>query len=86
MVSSLKRITFVSMGYLLGGGVVITDKSLAAINENCNVLGIGVAVKVSVSIFAAIVFSLSFTFTPNFCSSSTISKPKSRNLTFLFTN
>ena len=86
MVSSLKRITLVSIGYLFGGGVVITDKSRAAINENCNVLGMGVAVKVSVSIFAAIVFNLSFTLTPNFCSSSTINKPKSRNFTFLFTN
>jgi hypothetical protein len=54
------------MGYRLGGGVVITDKSRAAISENCSVLGIGVAVKVNVSTFAAIVFSLSFTLTPNF--------------------
>jgi hypothetical protein len=34
---------------VFGGGVLITDKSLAAINENCKVLGIGVAVKVKVS-------------------------------------
>jgi hypothetical protein len=54
---------------------VITDKSRAAINENCNVLGIGVAVNVKVSTLAAMV--LIFTFTPNFCSSSTISNPKS---------
>jgi hypothetical protein len=53
--SSLKPTTFVSMGYRLGGGVVITDKSLAAISRNCKVLGIGVAVKVSVSTLAAIV-------------------------------
>jgi hypothetical protein len=52
--SSLKPTTFVSIGYRLGGGVVITDKS-RAISENCNVLGIGVAVKVNVSTFAAIV-------------------------------
>ena len=30
-----------------GGAVLITDKSRAAINENCKVLGIGVAVKVN---------------------------------------
>ena len=28
---------------LFGGGVLITDKSLAPNKENCNVLGIGVA-------------------------------------------
>src|SRR3970282_2431742 len=77
---------FVSIGYLLGGGVVITDKSLAAINENCKVLGIGVAVKVNVSTLAAIVFNLSLTLTPNFCSSSTINNPKSLKTTFLLTN
>jgi hypothetical protein len=51
---SLKPTTLVSMGYRLGGGVVITDKSLAAIKENCKVLE-SVAVKVKVSTLAAIV-------------------------------
>ena len=86
IISSLKPTTLVSIGYLLGGGVVITDKSRAAINENCKVLGIGVAVNVSVSTLAAIVLSLSLTFTPNFCSSSTINNPKSLKTTFLLTN
>ena len=62
------------------------DKSLADIRENCSVLGIGVAVNVNVSTLDLIVFSLSFTLTPNFCSSSTISRPKSRNFTSLPTS
>ena len=66
--------------------VLIIDKSRAAINENCNVLGMGVAVKVNVSIFALSVFSLSFIPTPNFCSSSMTNKPKSRNITSLLTS
>ena len=47
----------VSMGYRFGGGVVITDKSRAAIKENCRVRGIGVAVSVSVSTFSEMVLS-----------------------------
>ena len=71
--------TSVCIGYLFGGGVVIADKSLAPINENCNVRGIGVAVIVKVSTLDFICFNFSFTATPNFCSSSIISKPKSLN-------
>jgi hypothetical protein len=67
------------MGYRLGGGVVITDKSRAAISENCSVLGIGVAVKVNVSTFAAIVFSLSLLYLPQIFVSSTIN-PRSLKL------
>ena len=84
--SSSSPIICVSIGCLFGGGVFITDKSLAAINENCSVLGIGVAVRVSVSIFDFKVFSLSFTETPNLCSSSIIKSPKSLNLTLSDTN
>ena len=62
------------------------DKSRAAINENCKVLGIGVAVKVKVSTFSLMVLSLSFTATPNFCSSSIIKRPKSLNFILGFTN
>jgi hypothetical protein len=51
-----KPTTLVSIGYRLGGGVMI-DKSRAAIKEK--VLGIGVAVNVNVSTLAAIVFNLS---------------------------
>ena len=81
MVSSLKLIISVNTGCLLGGGVFIMLKSLAPINENCNVRGIGVAVKVSVSTVARSVLSLSLTETPNFCSSSMIINPKSLNFT-----
>ena len=74
------------MGCLFGGGVFITDKSLAAIKLNCKVLGIGVAVNVKVSTFSFKVFSLSFTATPNFCSSSIIKSPKFLNCKRLFVN
>ncbi|GIR81568.1 MAG: hypothetical protein CM15mP83_2940 [Flavobacteriaceae bacterium] len=60
-------------GCLFGGGVLIIDKSRAAIKLNCSVLGIGVAVSVSTSTLALSALSFSFTLTPNFCSSSTIS-------------
>ena len=76
----------VSTDCLFGGGVFIIERSLAPSNENCRVLGIGVALKVSVSIFSLISFILSLIFTPNFCSSSTINKPKSLNITSLLTN
>ena len=83
---SLSLITWLSMGYRLGGAVVITDKSRAAIRLNCKVRGMGVAVKVRTSTLSLRVLSLSFTATPNFCSSSTISSPKSLNCTDLLTN
>ena len=57
------------------------DKSLAPKSENCNVLGIGVAVNVKESTFVLNAFSLSLILTPNFCSSSTISKPRSLKCT-----
>jgi isopentenyl phosphate kinase len=47
------------MGYLLGGGVVITDKSRAAIIKKTMGSRISVAVKVKVSTLAAVVLSLS---------------------------
>ena len=55
----------------------MTLMSLIPIKEKCNVLGIGVAVRVNVSTntFCFLIFSLIAT--PNFCSSSTINKPKS---------
>ena len=62
---------------------MITDKSLAPINENCKVLGIGVAVRVKVSMFDLKVFNLSLIETPNFCSSSITSSPISLNFTSL---
>ena len=86
MTSSLNQRSSVTIGYLLGGGVRMILKSRAPINENCNVLGMGVAVKVSVSTEALNVFNLSFVPTPNFCSSSIISNPRSLNFTSFPTN
>ena len=77
IISSLNCTISVSIAILFGGGVLITDKSLAPSNENCKVRGIGVADKVRISTFSLKFFSLSFMFTPNFCSSSTINNPKS---------
>ena len=70
---------FVSTACLLGGGVFIIDKSLAPSKENCKVLGIGVALNVRVSIFSFKYLIFSLIFTPNFCSSSIIKSPRSRN-------
>ena len=70
-------------GVALGGGVCITERSRAPISENCKVRGIGVAVMVRVSTLTFIWRSFSFTLTPNFCSSSIISSPKSLNLMLL---
>ena len=82
IVSSLNCTISVNTGCLFGGGVFMILKSRAPIKENCSVLGIGVAVSVNVSTVVFKVFSLSFTATPNFCSSSIIIKPKSLNFTF----
>ena len=46
----------------------------------------GVAVSVRVSTFTLSDFILSFTPTPNFCSSSMINRPKSLNITDLLTS
>ena len=83
MSSSLKEPISVSTGYRLGGGVEMMLRSRAPIRENCSVRGMGVAVKVNVSTVARNVLSLSFTATPNFCSSSMMSRPRSFHLTRL---
>ena len=80
---SLMLCSSVCIGRRSGGGVFITLRSRAAISENCKVRGIGVAVSVSVSTFALISRSFSFAATPNFCSSSMISKPKFLNFSSL---
>ena len=77
--SSLNEMISVFIVILFGGGVFITDKSQITNKENCNVLGIGVADKVRISTLDLMFFSLSLMFTPNFCSSSIINKPKSLN-------
>ena len=82
-ISALKVCISVCMGYLLGGGVCMMLRSRAPTNENCRVRGIGVALMVSVSTFTFICFSFSLVATPNFCSSSMISSPRSLNFTCL---
>ena len=42
-----------TIGWRLGGGVEMTDRSREPISENCSVRGIGVAVRVSVSTLTA---------------------------------
>ena len=70
----------------MGGGVVMTDKSLAAIRENCNVLGMGVAVSVSESTVVRNCFNFSFAATPTrddvelFFDSRAAANPGARNL------
>ncbi len=61
-------------------------KSLAPSSENCMVRGMGVAVRVRVSTETFICLSFSLVLTPNFCSSSIISRPRSLNLTLDPTN
>ena len=80
MISSEKTCDSVTIGWRLGGGVEMTDRSREPMSENCSVRGIGVAVRVSVSTLTAICVSFSLAATPNFCSSSMISSPRSRNL------
>ena len=82
---SLKTCNSVRTGCRLGGGVLIILKSRAPINEKWSVLGMGVAVRVNVSTLALNCFNFSFTPTPNFCSSSIMSRPKSLNFTSLLT-
>ena len=50
-------------------------------SENCSVRGMGVAVSVSVSTETLISVSFSLAATPNFCSSSMMSSPRSRKTT-----
>ena len=57
--------------------------SLAPMSENCSVLGMGVADRVSVSTLVFSWRSFSFVATPNFCSSSMISSPRSFHFTDL---
>jgi hypothetical protein len=61
------------------GGVLMIDRSRAPSNENWSVRGIGVAVSVKVSTFDFKYRRRAFAATPNFCSSSMISNPKSLN-------
>ena len=63
------------------GGVSITLMSRSPTSDMCSVRGMGVAVMVSTSTFLRICFRRSLWRTPKRCSSSTISRPRSANLT-----
>ena len=72
-----------TIGWRLGGGVEMTDRSRDPMSENCNVRGMGVAVSVSVSTLTLSCVSFSLAATPNFCSSSMTRSPRSWKRTFL---
>ena len=57
--------------------------SRAPMSENCNVRGMGVADMVSVSTLVLSLRNFSFVATPNFCSSSMMSSPRSFHTTLL---
>ena len=61
----------------------MTLRSRAPMSENWSVRGMGVAVRVRQSTFTFICRSCSLALTPNFCSSSMMSSPRSLNLRFL---
>ena len=61
------------------GGVAISDSSRTPVSASCSVRGIGVADSVSTWTSALSSFSRSLCLTPKCCSSSTISRPRSRN-------
>ena len=71
-----------TIGWRLGGGVEITERSRDPISENWSVRGIGVAVSVSVSTLTLIWRSFSLAATPNFCSSSMTRSPSDLKRTF----
>ena len=74
-VSSWYSITYVCIGFLSTGGSSSTERSLIPESDICKVLGIGVAVSVSTFTFSQSCLSFSLCFTPNRCSSSTITSP-----------
>ena len=71
------------MGNLFSGGVVIILISLIPTKDRCSVLGIGVAVRVKTSTSVLISLSRSLWATPNLCSSSITTNPRSlKNTSF----
>ena len=61
------------------GGVVMSESSRTPVSAICKVRGIGVAVRVSTCTLARSAFSRSLCLTPKCCSSSMMSRPRSRN-------
>ncbi len=74
------RRTSVIIGSRPGGAVVMVVISRSLFRQILRVLGIGVAVKVKTSTSVFISFNFSFCLTPNRCSSSTTTRPRSLNL------
>ena len=68
------------------GGVVMSERSLMPDSAMFRVRGIGVAVSVRVSTVVLSRFRFSFCFTPNFCSSSITSRPRSLKPTSLLSS
>ncbi len=71
--------TKVSTGWRSSGGVVIVDISRMPVTAISSVRGMGVADIVSTSTLARSFFSCSLCSTPNRCSSSTMTRPRSLN-------
>ena len=71
----------VSTGERSFGGVSSSVRSRSPASDRCRVRGIGVAVSVSTSTACFSALSRSLCRTPNRCSSSTMSSPRSRNCT-----
>ena len=72
--------TKVSTGDRSRGGVCISVMSRRPASDRCSVRGIGVAVSVSTSVSSLSCLSRSLCFTPKRCSSSTMIRPRSREL------
>ena len=79
--SGSQRIIRVSMAWRSTGGVSRLLISFMPRRDRCRVLGMGVAVMVRISIFSRSLFSFSLCSTPNLCSSSMITNPRSLNFT-----
>ena len=80
MIPWLKLTTNVFIDNRFCGGVAMTENSLRPSIAKDKVLGIGVAVSASTSTFFLKALSFSFCLTPNLCSSSITTKPRSLNL------
>ena len=78
---SVSSATYVCTGSRSRGAVRIVEMSRIPVKDICNVLGMGVAVIVRQSILLRRCFIFSLCSTPNRCSSSRISSPRSLNFT-----
>ena len=83
MINGSKGVTKVRTASRSTGGVVISDSSRTPVSASWSVRGIGVADSVSTWTSARSSFSRSLWATPKCCSSSTTTRPRSRNLIVL---